>query len=1229
MGRLPRAQVGGTAPSTGAHGGRLGRIPTLTSVTCSTCGAEVPEGARFCPTCGADLQVRGDERRVVTVVFADLVGFTALSEHRDPEQVKALVDRCFQRLVADIVAFGGRVDKIVGDAVLALFGAPIAHEDDAERAVRAALQLHETLAAADAELGVGVRLRVGVNTGEVLVGSLRAGGDYTAMGDVVNTAQRLQSAAEPGQVLVGQTTHLATRRVVTYRSVGEITAKGREAPVPAWVAEGARLPPGYRPDRARAALVGRDDEVALLSHTLDLAIARRRAALLLLVGDAGVGKSRLMDEVAEIARGCHDALVLHGRCVPYGEANVWWPLAEAVRAACDVQPGDSQQDVTAKVRGAVAAVVDADGHDDPAATQATGREGEVERVTDGLLHLLGFEVLGGVDVARARDEATRAVLAFTAALACRRPLAIVLSDLHWADGAVLDVLCALLERNARQPFVVLATARPTLADRWSPPDGGHHSAVVHLDPLEREAAAQMLQGLAGGRTGALEERVAADLLDRAGGNPFFLEELVSWLEEPRLADLPDTLRGLVAARIDGLTRPERRVLEDAAVLGSRGRVEWLATMHRKGHGGDDAVPGALVGLHAKDLLEVDGDRWEFRSEVVREVTYGTMTKDRRAKVHAGIAGWLEHEGQAGDAVVDSIAHHYGRAAALAAEVGGSAAVPRDAAARAVGWLRRAGERAAQVDTPQRAVSLLSEALTLLDTVPAAASGVDAGPVDDSDERVALLLARSEAYGELRDLARSRDDAAAARAVAEAAGDERAVVRATVALADAAVRDATPQEVEAYIDDALARAAAIGDDEGRARALRVRGFAALMRNDPEAAVASLEPALELYGASGDRRGRAWVLQNLSWAHFIGGRIDDAEALLHDSAALFAELGDRGGLGWALGLLAFTRFHSGYPEEAETMAEQVFTGAEEVGNRWAAGMGLVLTASTRLWTGRAESAVERAREALETFEAIDDDYGRVQARVPLGRALVTSGHVGEGFQVLEQAAASLLPSRSPGFITFSATGLLSAAVQVGDCERAEAALAVLPAGKLSSDDLATVGAGEQLVSQALLEVQRACPDAALDLLREVRRAAGERGEVGYIGAVTSLALAAAGRADEAVAAASTVEADERSSYLDRLWAGLAIAAVAARRGDRAAVDAGLAELIARADETDDRVAQALVRLGRALALEAIGDASAPAHRASSSTRFSELGLDPDGWAVVLRQAVGLAPAEASLV
>jgi class 3 adenylate cyclase/tetratricopeptide (TPR) repeat protein len=1199
-------------------------------VICPSCGVDVPDGARFCSNCGTDLQARGDERRVVTVLFADLVGFTALSEHRDPEQVKRLVDRCFERLVVDIEAFGGKVDKIVGDAVLALFGAPIAHEDDAERAVRAALQFHRTLEEARADLGVDVRLRVGVNTGEVLVGSLRAGGDYTAMGDVVNTAQRLESAAEPGQVLVGHATFLATRRVVTYRSLGTIVAKGRDAPVSAWVAEGARLPPGYRPDRHRAPLVGRDDEVALLSHALDLAVAQGRAALLLLVGDAGVGKSRVVEEVAEVARGCHDGLVVQGRCVPYGEANVWWPLAEAVGSGCGLEPGDDQEAATEKVRAVVADVMGRARSMDPGAAEtadtvgSAGGSDEVDRVVEGLMHLLGFDVLRGIDVARAREEATGAMLTFAAAVARRRPLVIVLSDLHWADSAVLDVLEALLERNARQPIVVLATARPALAERWSPPEGGHHSVVVHVDPLDRDAAAQVLRLLADDRTVALDDTVVAELLDRAGGNPLFLEELVSWLEEARATDLPDTLRGLVAARLDGLTLEERLVLEDAAVLGSRGRVEWLATMHREAHGGDGSVRSVLGGLQVKDLLAVDGESWEFRSEVVREVTYGTMTKERRATVHAGIAKWLEQEGRPHrDAVVDRIAHHYARAAALTAELGGSPGVPHDVGARAVRWLRSAGDRATQADTPRRAERLFSEALSALDSgvTDTAPNGVSA----DSADRIALLLARSAAYAELREVGPARADADAARALAEAAGDERASVRASVAVAEAALRGGSANEAEALLGEALARAEAAGDDEGRASALRVRGFAALLCNDPETAIASLEPARELYVALGDRRGLAWALQNLSWAHFVAGRIDDAEALLHESAALFADLGDRGGLGWALGLLAFTRFHSGYPDEAETMVEQVFSGSDVPGDRWAVGMAQVLTASIRLWTGRAESAIERAREALATFDALDDDYGRVQAQLPLGRALVTAGRVAEGFEVLERARASLLPSHSPRFTAFSATGLLSAAVQVGDRDRAAAAVALLPEHELSSDDLATAGASEHLVSRALLALQDARPDEALDLLRELHRAMGERSAVGYSGAVTALALAAAGRADDAIAAARMVEDDDRSTYLDRSWAGLAAGTAAARCGRRAAVDACFPALCARVDATDDRIAQAVVRLGWGMALEVVGDATAPSLLAESSDRFTRLGIDSGGWAAVIRQAVGMTPAE----
>ncbi len=248
---------------------------------CAACGADNPEGARFCSQCGQATVSRADERRIVTVLFADLVGFTSLSEGSDPEQVKRLVDGCFEELVAIVEAFGGRVDKIIGDAILALFGAPVGHEDDAERAVRAALRMQETLQAREAV--ADLRLRIGVNTGEVLVGALRSGGDYTAMGDVVNTAQRLQSAAQPGQVLVGSSTHLAAGDHIRYKDLGAQRVRGREEPVEAWLVLDTLEPPGRRAARVAGPMVGRRSEMAVLTGEVDLAVSRRRAQLILIL----------------------------------------------------------------------------------------------------------------------------------------------------------------------------------------------------------------------------------------------------------------------------------------------------------------------------------------------------------------------------------------------------------------------------------------------------------------------------------------------------------------------------------------------------------------------------------------------------------------------------------------------------------------------------------------------------------------------------------------------------------------------------------------------------------------------------------------------------------------------------------------------------------------------------------------------------------------------------------
>ncbi|MEM9465916.1 MAG: adenylate/guanylate cyclase domain-containing protein [Actinomycetota bacterium] len=681
---------------------------------CPSCHAEVAEGARFCSTCGFELTRREDERRVVTVLFADIVGFTGLSEDRDPEQVKNLVDRCFARLADDITAFGGRVDKVVGDAIVALFGAPIAHDDDAERAVRAALRMQETVGRFDAETGVGMRLRIGVNTGEVLVGGLTAGDDYTAMGDVVNTASRLQTAAEPGTVIVGTVTQEATVDVIRYRSVGQLHARGREAPVTAYRALAPYGHPGERRAVTELPFVGRERELDLIRVAVETAFASSRGLLLSVTGDAGVGKSRVAAEVADLARFDHDAVVLHGRCLPYGETNIWWPVAELIRSAIRIEPGieidEAQASVTEMVErtlGDRAAALDAD------------------RVADGIMHILGYETpLARLPAERANVEVTRSTRILLAMLTRTSPLVLWLSDLHWADDAVLQLLDDLIDRLGRRSVVVMVTGTPALFDRWGPRPGRFNLLSLALDGLDAEA----MNLLAAEVAGTLDDQARAALVDRASGNPLFLEEMARTLAATDGHDvetLPANVRSVISARLDALDEIARGVIGNAAVLGLDGDRDWLQTMAEYTMGGID-VSEAIISLQRADLLDLSTKSWRFRSNVVRDVVYERLTKTQRAWRHAGIAKWLE-DNRASD--VDTIGWHYRRAAILEQEVGGINGMAADIRVRAVDWTMRTLDEPRVRSSVDLSVELLTAALDLLP--------------DDSDRRPDLLLRRAD------------------------------------------------------------------------------------------------------------------------------------------------------------------------------------------------------------------------------------------------------------------------------------------------------------------------------------------------------------------------------------------------------------------------------------------------------------------------------------------------------
>ncbi|MGH9135528.1 MAG: adenylate/guanylate cyclase domain-containing protein, partial [Acidimicrobiales bacterium] len=983
----------------------------MTDVVCRSCGAPTSPEARFCASCGQPLVVRGDERRVITVLFADLVGFTTLAEHRDPESVKNLVDRCFGRLAADIADHGGRVDKIVGDAILALFGAPVAHEDDAERAVRAGLRMQATLAEWAGETGAeALRLRVGVNTGEVLVGALRAGGDWTAMGDVVNTASRLQTIAEPGQVVVGPDTYAATRECVRYTSLGPVRAKGREAPVDVWVAEEAITPPGRR-RRRESPLVGRDQEVALLWSVVDSAVRNRRPAAVFVVADAGVGKTRLVQEVASRAAHEHGARVFEGSCVPYGEANVWWPIAEALRSSLGIEPETPADDARERCRQRVSERLAAD--DGPA---------EVERVANGLLQLLGLPGhLENIDPARAREEVIRSLATYIERGARRSPAVIVLSDVHWADDVVLELTQTMLERAAGLPIVMLCTARAGLLERWQPPVGRHHLVVTHLDPLDRLAAAELLERLAPGPVAAeLRELV----LDRSGGNPFFLEELVTLLADGADgSQLPHTLRGLAAARLDALPRSQRKLLEAASILGRRFTKFAIDVMATKTH--PDAirdVDETIDGLVATDLLVADGDAIEFRSELVREVAYGTLTKAERIRGHAGVAGWIErHQSHPGDA--DRIAHHYATAAVLSADLGPVADVPDDLPQRAVMWLDRALDQAEATDLHVVAIRLTTQGLELVDAASA-----------EMPQRLRFLLSRAKARTALRELDAAEADLELAERLAGLAADPVLLARVQMGRGDLAQKRGQHDASAALVDAAITTFRATDDQRSLAEALLLRGLTDVFGGNDLGAEDYFVEAKQLFCGLSDRRGEAWALQNLAMAAYGSGRIEEADQRCQDSAAIFEELGDEGGLGWALGMLSFVRYHQGRWQEAEELNDLTLGEAIDRADPWATGMMYCLRALLRLWTGRAASALEPAQRGVQYFRRIDDWWGLLMSLGGLARTLIALGRIEEGLAVAEEsvAVAAGVPYASAGQI--AGMNVAGAAAMAGRPERA---------------------------------------------------------------------------------------------------------------------------------------------------------------------------------------------------
>ncbi len=1124
---------------------------------------------------------RGEERRVVTVLFADLVGFTQRAERMDPEQVKSMVDGLFQRLVEDVTSFGGRVDKILGDAIVALFGAPVAHEDDAERAVRASLRMQRSIGELAADLDLPIRMRIGVNTGEVLVGALRAGGDYTAMGDVVNTASRLQTAAPPGGVLVGPATHAATVGAVAFESVGEVEVRGREDKVAAWLAIEPLTLPGRRRRRTPVPFVGRQLERSLLADTIGIAQCQGRAVLAVVEGEGGVGKSRLVEEVLTNHVKPSGGTVLMGTCVPYGEANRWWPIASALAPVLDVDLGSMAPDLRSRMEHRLALLIG------PPADQE-----HRDALVNGLLHLFGHATpLDGIDPARTHQELIRAVLAVLATLAGRGALTLVVADLHWANLRVLELLEAALARLASTPFALIATTRPGGDLPAAPRTARLTTLTLRLDPLGQEAARELLRAMLGEGTNlALVE----ELYDRSGGNPLFLEELAELVAEGGgTGQLPDSLRALVAARLDELAPDQRAMLDNAAVLGSSGSYGALVEFGQAL--GQNTARSLLDALADAGLLDVEGAWWRFRSASVREVAYHTITKADRARRHVGVAKAMVADAHALKRP-DVMAHHWATAAELASELGGRLrGVPADVVATAVHALLASASHDVDRLYPRPAVDQVARALSIGDCQL------------DGATRRALVLARAAAWVELRQFPEAEADLQWLVEEAQSEGDLHGLAKARSVRAEIARLTGRYEDARAELGSAAVLLEQLGARSELAGVQRAWGMTSIFAGDFDDAETHLDIAESLYDADGDRRGRAWVDQHRAWVSFVKGDVDAADARLTAAATALKEMGDRGGVAWALGLLAYVRLFQGRFTEAEELGRLVVEEAAERGDQWAEAMLVTLQALLALWGGRIDEAARRAGEAQRIFRLIGDRYGEIQAATTIARTLAAQGLSVDALRTAEEAIGLATPI---GQGTLAQSVAASVAMHAGQSARAVAHARQA----LDAPDVPPGFGYDAYVTLALAHLQQGDVDQAMVHAQE---AALIRPDHPNGTQALALVTAAIGRAADAVPIAESVDGMTAATYMDHFLAGLALALAHAQLGSREDALRALDTVDRAIEATDDAAAPVLSRLARAEALRVLDDdAGALEAQADAERRAEVLDIDHRPWQTAFR-------------
>jgi class 3 adenylate cyclase/tetratricopeptide (TPR) repeat protein len=1075
----------------------------LSMPACPKCGEDNPERARFCWSCGSALAdaapSAGEERKVVSILFVDLVGFTSSSEQADPEDVRARLRTYHARVKQEIERFGGTVEKFIGDAVMAVFGAPATHEDDPERAVNAALRV---IAAVD-ELD-GLSVRAAINTGEAVVtlGARPAEGEAMVAGDVVNTAARLQQHAPVNGVVVGEATYRATRDLFEYEALEPVTAKGKTEPLALWHAKAARRRFGVDVEPiARTPFIGRDDDLALLQTTFARTLRESSTQLVTITGEPGVGKTRLAAEFRRWVDEQPDLVFWRqGRSLPYGEGITYWALGEMVKAQAGILESDSSEEARAKLAVAVA--------------EASPDEAERDWLSKSLAPLVG--AAAGDTPAATAETSYAAWQRFLEGVAAQRPLVVVFEDLHWADEQLLGFIEHLVDWSTGVPLLVLCTARPELYEQAPGWGGGkRNSNTISLSPLGPENTARLLAALLD--RAVLPAETQARLIEHAGGNPLYAEEFVRMLADRGLLtpegelrageiSVPGNVQALIAARLDTLASERKALLHDAAVVG---KVFWSGAVAAMGGLDEPHVRAGLQELVRKELVRAvressvrDQVEYAFWHALVRDVAYAQIPRSARARKHVAAAEWIER--MAGERVTDHaelLAHHYESALELAraTDSGGNLEPLVESARR---FLELAGDRAASLDLA-KAFGYYSRAAALY---------------AENDTRRAQLLVKAlhRSPGSVEQGGRFAEDAVA---IFRAAGDE-------VGEGDAQI--------------ALAGVAWTRGDTARADRLQVEAIEKLERHPPgrELLNAYSRRAGSLSIAGRSREALAVVKQALLLHEQLQPDVPPARLYQFRGIAL-CNLGDASGLddvrkGLELALAAGDLVVAGigYSNLASNLHDY---SAREALDVWTEGIdfttkrGITVNGFWQLaestWAlfdlGRWDEVVARATEVVEWSEARGLSYAGAIAAAQHARVLLYRGDLA--------GAAALLDRWFP------------AAREAGDPQVVVHALGVSAELEAARDDLgaalglvreveertrtgAVVYRAIYLPNLVSIALAAGAPEVATALLD------AEYGQVARVAAAVVTARAVAAEAGEMFEDALTLYADAEARWAD---------------------------------------------------------------------------------------------------